>query len=229
MFPANTQNTLPEKMSALDRALARIDARNRAKTPVRVGFLVDATGSRDESWEQAQTIQAGMFKKVAGLRSLSLRLVHFGGNEMADHGWQTDTRALAAQMAQVRCVTGLTQILPGLEKFLEFSEGERTHAIILVGDYFEENIEEAKQVALALKGAGIKVFAFLEGDDWTAEAVFGRLANVTGGAFTKFGADLPLADLCKGVALLSAGGEKALKRLENKRARHLLLGGPSGK
>lgn len=229
MLPTKTQNTLPHKTSAFARALNRTRARKEYMKPVRIGFLVDATGSRGESWEQAQNIQAGMFKKVAGLRCLSLRLVHFGGGEMTDHGWQTNTRDIAAKMAAVRCKTGLTQILEGLEEFLDQPGATRAHAIILVGDYFEEDSDRAEAVALALKGAGIKVFAFLEGDDWTAQSVFARLAVVTGGAFTKFGTDLPLADLCEGVALLTAGGKKGLKRLTNKRARHLLLTGPSEK
>jgi len=232
MLPIKTQTTLPRKKSApsaFGRALERVRTRKEAMQPVRIGFLIDATGSRTESWEQAQNIQAGMFKTVAGMRHLSLRLVHFGGNMLIDHGWQTDTRALAAKMAAVRCKSGMTQILPGLEEFLDESEGYRAQAIILVGDCFEEDSDKAERVALALRGAGIRVFCFLEGEDWTAQTVFSRLAIVTGGAFAKLGADLPLADLCEGVALLTAGGEKGLKRLKNKRAKQLLLTGPSKK
>ena len=232
MLPAKTQITLPEKKSApsaFARAIERTRTRREATKPVRIGFLVDATGSRCETWEQAQNIQAGMFRTVSGLRSLSLRLVHFGGNTLIDHGWQTDTRALAAKMAAVRCVTGLTQILQALTTFLDEPDAARPHAIILIGDFFEESSDEAKAIGEALKAAGIKVFAFLEGDDWTAQSVFRGLAQTTGGAFAKFGAELPLSDLCEGVALLTAGGEKGLKRLINKRTRQLLLTGPSEK
>ncbi len=229
MLPAKRQNTGQKKNapSAIARALERVNARKEATKPVRIGFLVDATGSRNETWEQAQNIQAGMFKSVTGLRRLTLRLVYFGGNELTDHGWKTNARALAIRMAAVRCETGLTQILPGLEAFLDESEGSRARAIILVGDCFEEDSDRAEAIAFALKNAGIKVFAFHEGEDWTAQTVFTRLAVVTGGAFAKFGSDLPLGDLCEGVALLTAGGKNGLKRLANKRAKQLLLTGPT--
>lgn len=229
MLPAKTNSTAQKKNtpSALARAIERTRARKEATKPVRIGFLVDATGSRNESWEQAQTIQAEMFKSVASLRRLALRLVHFGGNELTDHGWRTNARNIAAQMAAVRCERGLTQILPGLEAFLDESAEHRARAIILVGDSFEEDSEKTEAIALCLKTAGIKVFAFLEGEDWTALSAFKCLADVTGGAFAKFGADLPLADLCEGVALLTAGGKKGLKLLDNKRAKQLLLTGPN--
>ena len=170
-----------------------------------------------------------MFRSIAKLSALSLRLAHFGGFGLADHGWMTDPRAVAAQMASVRCITGCTQIIPALAAFAAEAPESRAHALILIGDAFEENIEEAAQLGAALKAAGIKVFSFLEGKDWTAETAFRRLAEATGGKFAQFGADLPLADLCEGAALLAAGGEKAIARLGNKRVRQLLLTGPSDK
>ena len=58
--------------------------------------------------------------------------------------------------------------------------------------------------------------------------MFRRLAEETGGKFARFGEDLPLGALCEGVALLTAGGDQAVKRLGNKKVRQLLLTGPSG-
>lgn len=210
--------------SAFQRARERFAARKR---PARIGFLVDATGSRFDTWENAQCTQARMFRLAGQLRALSLRLVHYGGGQLIDHGWMDSPRDVAAAMASVRCEQGLTQILQGLCAFQHDAPESRADAIILIGDCFEEDASQAQQVALALKQAGIRVFCFLEGPDWTAERVFRRIAEITGGKFAKFGSELPLPDLCQGVALLTAGGPKALKRLENKRARQLLLTGPS--
>ena len=68
----------------------------------RIGFLIDATGSRQQTWEQAQTIQAKMFQAASGVKAVKLRLVHFGGNCLTALGWDDDTRSVAAHMAAVR-------------------------------------------------------------------------------------------------------------------------------
>ena len=54
--------------------------------------------------------------------------------------------------------------------------------------------------------------------------MFRNFAEVTDGKFARFGDDLPLADLCQGVALLASGGKKALRQLGNKKVQRLLLG-----
>lgn len=220
-------NQAPVPTSAFGRALARMkEKREAAQRLVRIGFIVDATGSREHGWEQAQTVQGRMFDSVAGLGRVALHLVHFGGNEITDHGWSEDTTALAARMAAVRCRKGLTQILPALRLF--FSEEQvAAEALILVGDAFEEDAREIDFIAHHLKARGTRVFSFFEGDNGAAEAAFRRIAEATGGRFARLGDDLPLGDLCAGVALLTAGGEKAIRRLKNEQARKLLLTGPA--
>jgi hypothetical protein len=226
MLPAKTRTQVANKQSAFSRAMERFAARRHAK---RIGFVVDATGSRSHTWEQAQTIQAKMFRSVARLGTLSLRLVHFGGYTLTDHGWESDPRAVAARMAQVRCERGLTKILPALTALLDDPADRRASAIILIGDSFEESYLQVAPLAEALKAAGIKVFSFFEGENTTGEDVFRELADATGGVFARFGAELPLSDLCEGVALLTAGGEKAAGQLKNKAVRRLLLTGPAKK
>lgn len=210
----------------LERAKARYKARTAAKRSVRIGFVIDATASRWNTWEEAQVIQAKMFKATLGIGTLSLRLVHFGGVELSDLGWQDDVRKVAAHMAAVRCVSGLTQINQALYRFMGDAPEDKADAVILIGDCFEEDSAYAALAGSEFKKMGIKVFSFIEGDDLTASAVFKKLAEDTGGKFARFGADLPLADLCEGVALLTSGGTKALRRLKNEKAR-LLLEGPS--
>lgn len=225
MLPTVKKNSTPAP-GVFRRAGKRFAAKRR---PVRLGFLIDATGSRGDSWEKAQGIQAGMFRAASGLGPLSLRLVHYGGGELADHGWIDNPREAAAAMARVRCESGLTKIVLGLNAFRYYPPEERAAAIILVGDCFEEDPRDAEQMAFKLKQEGIRVFCFHEGEDWTAEGVFRRIAEITGGKFARFGDGLPLAELCEGVALLAAGGAKALKRLPDGRAKQLLLTGPDAK
>ena len=226
MLPAKRQNAAVNN-SAIGRALARFKTERKEaarRRPAGIGFLIDATSSRMPAWAEAQQIQAQMFRSVAGMRALSLRLVHFGGGSLTDHGWMSSPEKVAATMRDVRCIAGPTRVLPGLRAFLQH---EQPSAIILVGDCFEENRHEIAAVALDLRAAGIRVFGFLEGDDAVAAAVFRELAQTTGGRFAWFGAELPLRDLCEGVALLTTGGEQAVKRLQNRKVRQLLLTGPA--
>ena len=197
------------------------------QAPVRIGFIIDATGSRHATWEQAQMVQAKMFAALKGGDAMALRLIHFGGDELTDHGWERDSGTIAAHMAQTRCVGGSTQIVPGLAEFRRDARDLMAQAIILVGDAFEENSDEAFALAHELKAKGCKVFSFLEGNDMSAQSVFQELAEITGGKFARFGDDLPLSDLCVGVALLAAGDKIAAGRIKNENVKHLLLGGPS--
>ena len=209
------------KKSVWRRAVERY---KESKKPSRIGFLVDATGSRNKTWERAQGIQSKMFRAAHGIKAIKLRLVHFGGGSLTTRDWDDDTRNVAAHMAAVRCQTGLTQILEGLQSFIDEAPEDRATAIILIGDYFEECSIRAKFTAALLKDKGIKVYSFIEGNDHTAQTIFRNLAEISDGRFARFGDDLPLDDLCQGVALLASGGRKALRQLENKKVRQLLLG-----
>ena len=220
---SNAKQLTVNRKNLLARAIDRYKERAALKRGVRIGFLIDATASREHTWEQAQTIQAKMFHSASGLTALKLRLVYFGGNRITKHGWNDNERGVAAHMAAVRCSAGLTQIIEGLEAFIDEKPENRAGAIILIGDCFEEDSAIAAKTAALLKAKNIKVFSFIEGEDWTAHSVFKNLATITGGKFAKFGDDLPLDDLCEGVALMTYGGEKALTRLKNDKVRQLLL------
>jgi hypothetical protein len=219
------QSKAPAKRGAFSRALERFREKRAADNrTIRIGFIIDATGSREQTWETAQTIQGRMFGAVAGLGKARVRLVHFGGDQLADHGWSADTRALARTMAAVRCRQGLTQIIPALDGFLF---GEKPDALILVGDAFEEHPQALSNFLHLFAGRRTPVFTFFEGDNDAAECAYREIAEKTGGRFARLGDDLPLGDLCEGVALLAGGGEKALRRLGNEKARRLLLSGPA--
>lgn len=215
---------------ALSRAIARFKDVKKERTEgiarrKRLGFLIDATGSRAPTWALAQKIQGEMFASAAGYGLMALRLVHFGGGIVSDHGWKMDARAIAEIMKRVTCRTGYTEIVPGLRLFL--SGDLRPQAVILVGDAFEEDVDQLAGLARELKAADIKVFAFIEGENERAANAFRTLAGITGGTFATFGAALPLRDLCQGVALLTAGGRKALSTARNEKVRRLLLTGPA--
>lgn len=188
----------------------------------KVGFIIDATASRSSNWNELQEIQAAMFAGVAGQGAITMRLVHFGGDRITDRGWMRNSGEVAAAMKDVSCVSGSTMIIPSLEMFLDNTPSALSPSIIIVGDSFEENEDEAARVAGKLAARKIKVFTFLDGDDECAGKIFRMLAEKTGGVFAPFGKDMPLDQLCKGVAMMSVG-DTDLQSLQNAAVKRLLL------
>ena len=236
MLPTRKNSELPDrrKKGLIGRALTRLRAEREAQAQeverrlrgrARIGFLIDATSSRSYTWAQAQDIQAQMFTAVASQCPMALRLVHFGGNRVTDHGWMDDADTVAAAMSEVSCIAGSTRIAKGLRTFLEGHH--KPGAIILVGDSVEEKANDLIIAAQALRREEIKIFSFLEGDCRHTGVAFTSLADITGGKFARFGDDLPLRDLCEGVALMTAGGSDAAAMIENREVRRLLLSGPA--
>ncbi|MCB9959692.1 MAG: VWA domain-containing protein [Rhodospirillaceae bacterium] len=223
MLPA----TLDPRPSLLERAMARYKHEMAERRQgIRIGFIVDATASRSKTWEQAQTIQARMFRATAAGSVMALRLVHFGGGHVTDHGWSKDARAIAANMAKTGCVSGLTCHLRALTLFADDPPADMPTALIVTGDCFEEDLAGIERVGKALAAKKVRVFTFLEGNDWTAETAFKRLAELTGGRFARFGKELPLGDLCEGVALITRGRKRDLMMISNRQVKLLLLTGP---
>jgi hypothetical protein len=226
-LPTGTKTTKP--LSALARADAVLRARSEEREmrlPARIGFVIDATGSRAHNWQEAQMIQAQMFESLAGSNPMKLRIVYFGGSNETDLGWEDRADVVGGKMADVRCEGGYTRILPSLARFLD-DDPEPASAIILIGDSIEEYEADVAPLAHKLKAVGIKVFAFLEGPTHYTEKIFSEIAHLTGGRYAEFGSDLPLSDLCEGVALLTSDGAKGVKRIENKKVRLLLSGPPN--
>ena len=222
MLPVLIDKLKPSKESALGRALERFKDSER---PTGIGLIIDATGSRADTWEHAQKTQLNLFGHLARMKRLHLRLISFGGSNVNDFGWSNNPNELGAKMASVRCRQGLTQYLQSLNTFLDDGASD-LQAIILIGDMFEEDEEEANRLASICAEREIKLFCFLEGDDWFAKDVFQRLADVTNGAFARFEDGLFLNDLCEGVRILVTKGPKALEHHGNKRVARLLLPAP---
>jgi hypothetical protein len=83
---SNVKQLTTNRKNILARAMERYKERAELRRGVRIGFLIDATRSRENTWEQAQTIQATMFRSASGLKALKLRLVYFGGNRLTKLG-----------------------------------------------------------------------------------------------------------------------------------------------
>ena len=191
----------------------------------RLVFAMDATMSRQPTWDMALALQAEMFKAVKAIGGLDVQLVYFrGAGECRSSKWVSDPDALSRLMTQVSCAGGYTQI----RKVLSHARGESSrkpvNALVYVGDCMEEDIDDLCGRAGELALLGVPVFLFQEGNDAKAERAFREIARLTKGAYCRFdaGSAAQLKELLSAVAVYAAGGRKALAALGGRMPRLLL-------
>ena len=77
----------------------------------RLVFALDATRSRQETWDAACSMQGDMFRTVASIGGLNVQLVYYRGlDECRASRWVTDPERLANLMTRIDCRSGHTQI-----------------------------------------------------------------------------------------------------------------------
>ncbi len=181
----------------------------------RLVFALDATMSRQPTWDLAQSIQGDMFLAAAAQGGLDVQLVYFRGlAECRASGFVSDGKGLAALMAGISCRAGLTQLNKVLRHTLDESRARPVAALIYIGDAMEENPDRLASAAGELGLLGVKAFMFQEGSDPATERVFREIARLSGGAYAAFDAASAqrLAALLKAVAAYASGGRAALER-----------------
>jgi hypothetical protein len=180
----------------------------------RLIFAMDATMSRQPSWDLALELQADMFKAVKAVGGLDVQLVYFRGfNECQASRWVGDPDALAGLMRQVSCAGGLTQVGKVLAHAKRENAKSKVNALVYVGDCMEENVDELAQLAGELGLTGVPVFLFQEGREPHAERAFKEIARLSRGAYCPFdaGSARQLRELLTAVAIYATGGRKALR------------------
>jgi hypothetical protein len=180
----------------------------------RLIFAMDATMSRQPSWDLALELQADMFKAVKVVGGLDVQLVYFRGyNECQASKWVGDPDALARLMRQVSCAGGFTQISKVLSHARRESAAAKVNALVYVGDAMEEDVDRLAGLAGELGMIGTPVFLFQEGRDEKVERAFREIARLSRGAYAPFdaGSARQLRELLTAVAVYAAGGRKALK------------------
>ena len=179
----------------------------------RLIFAMDATASREPTWDSACHIQAEMFKETAALGGLEIQLVYYRGfGEFRAGSWAATADKLLRTMTGVMCLAGHTQIGKVLGHAIAETKTKKVDALVFVGDCLEEDIDRLGQQAGELGLLGVPCFLFHEGRDEIAARAFQQIARLTGGAFCRFDAGSPkqLRDLLSAVAVYAAGGRKAL-------------------
>ena len=199
----------------------------------RLIFALDATASRERSWDIACHIQAEMFAETAALGTLAVQLAYYRGfGQFVATPFTSDSQALLQRMTAVTCLGGRTQIGRVLRHALAETGREKVHAVVFVGDSCEEDADALCHRAGELGLEGVPVFVFHEGRDAHAESVFRQIARLSGGAFCRF--DSASADSLKAllaaVAVYAVGGRRALDDFQRREGRTLLrLEGRAGK
>jgi hypothetical protein len=234
--PAKEGETRPPADTATaDREVADFIARMKALSPSttsgrgRLVFAMDATMSRQPTWDMALALQSDMFHAVKEVGGLDVQLVYFrGAGECRASKWVSDPDALARLMTTVACRGGYTQIRKVLSHARRETERRRINALVYVGDCMEEEVDDLCGRAGELALLGVPVFVFQEGREAGAERAFREIARLTKGAYCRFdsGSASQLRELLSAVAVFAAGGRGALEAIGSRiagRGARLLL------
>ncbi|HEY5278583.1 MAG TPA: VWA domain-containing protein [Pseudolabrys sp.] len=202
-----------EKVKSIGPATARHGARGR------LIFALDATMSRQPTWDSACALQADMFREAAAVGGLDVQLVYFRGlNECRASGWVAGADKLASLMSRIDCRGGQTQIGKVLSHARQEHARKKVQALVFVGDAMEEPIDTLCAAAGELGLLGVPAFMFQEGHDSVAENAYREIARLSHGAWCRFdaGSAQQLRELLRAVAAYAAGGRRALTALSAK-------------
>jgi len=191
----------------------------------RLIFALDATASREPTWDRACRIQGEMFEATAGLGGLEIQLVYYRGfSECKASRWMTTAADLHRVMRSVFCVGGETQIERVLTHAIRETRSRKVNALVVVGDAMEEKVDRLCRHAGELGLLGVPIFLFHEGRDSTAASAFKQIASLSRGAYLSF--DLASAERLKellgAVAVYAAGGYRALTAYGEKKGGEVL-------
>src|SRR5436853_7508859 len=113
---SSDKDQLPEKSRSAEvdsflRDLQRAPAVRPSGGRGRLIFALDATASREPTWDRACRIQGEMLEATAALGGLQIQLVFYRGfSECKSSKWMTTAADLHRVMRSVFCVGGETQI-----------------------------------------------------------------------------------------------------------------------
>ena len=188
---------------------------SRAGGVGRLIFALDATASREPTWDHACHVQGEMFEATAGLGPLEIKLAFYRGFAECKVSRPLYSAAdLRRVMRGVRCVGGHTQIERILNLAIREAQTDSPpSALIFVGDAMEERLDRLCHLAGELGTCNVPIFLLHEGDNSIAGRAFQQLAKLSGGACLPF--DLGSIDRLKAllgaIAVFVTGGHAALE------------------
>lgn len=196
----------------------------------RILFAIDATASRQPTWDTASHQQQEMFRATAQMTTLAVQLCYYSGFAgFKASRWLTDSQTLAKMMGRVQCEGGHTQIARLLRHALQEHGKVPIKAVVFIGDAVEESADTLCDLAGQCGILKLPLFVFQEGPQASVERTFRSMAKLSGGAYARFDSHSAktLAGLLGAVAAYAAGGRGALEKQSGDSAKLLLeqLGG----
>ena len=183
----------------------------------RLVFAMDATASREPTWDHACQLQGEMFTTTDSLGGLMVQMCYYRGfREFYTSPWCQRSEDLLGEMSTARCLGGHTQIHKVLSHLMAENSRQKIQAAVFVGDALEEDADKLCHQAGKLGVLGIPLFVFQEGHDANVKSVFKQIAALSNGAYSHFDLNSAsqLKNLLSAVAVFAAGGTQALKQLE---------------
>lgn len=223
---ADARSDLPAK--AVSEFLQQVRAIPRQQPGTgrgRLIFALDATMSRQPTWDLACHLQAGLFDAARDAGGLDVKLAYFRGQtEARASRWVSDAAALKSVMSRIDCRGGLTQIGRLLDHAAAEARKAPLAAFVYVGDTMEEDVDRLCAKAGDMAMHNTRAFMFLEGHNPAAETAYREIARITGGVFLRFdpAAAGKLRALLGAIAAYAAGGRTALEAAGSREARQLL-------
>lgn len=227
-----SRKVAPQSTSASAEVAAFVSKVGQLARPVgasgqrgRLLFALDATMSRQPTWDLAVSLQSEMFSAIPKDRALDVQLLYFRGHgECRASKWVADPAELARIMSTIACRGGNTQIGKVFAHARKAASERRVNAVVYVGDAIEESVDDLCHKAGELGLLGVPMFVFQEGHDGRVEAAFREFARLTKGAYARFDPAAPrqLADLLRAVAAFASGGRDQLRLETSAPARALL-------
>lgn len=206
--PVSDRNSIDQFLTAVKQL-----PKSGPSGPGRLMFALDATASREPTWDQASHLQAELFRVTEARGGLSIQLCYYRGyREFKATPFVQNTQVLRQQMTAVKCLGGLTQIERVLAHARAETQQQRVQAVIFIGDCCEEAVDPLCHLAGELGILKTPVFMFQEGLDPHARLVFQQVSQLSGGAYAPFDRQSPqvLKDLLAAVAVYASGGRQAL-------------------
>ena len=158
-----TRRNGAEDIAAFVEAAKKVPAAG-ASGRGRLIFALDATMSRQPTWDLAQSLQAKMFEAAGSLGGLDVQLVYFRGfNECRASNFVSGGQGLKDLMSRIDVRGGSTQIGRVLAHALSEAKRAKVAALIFIGDAMEENPDRLASLGGELALLGVKAFMFQEG------------------------------------------------------------------
>lgn len=208
-------NITTSSKSDVNSFLEKVASLPKSAGEARLVFALDATASRQATWDTASQLQRDMFTCAQGLGGLQLQLCYFRGfAEFYNSGWNLNADEMLHKMSGLKCEAGTTKIETLLRHVVAENKKTKIKGVVFIGDAMEESLDRLAQLAGELGMLKVPLFMFQERNDPAARQGFIEMSRLSGGAYSQFdsaSAD-QLKELLQAVAVYAAGGLKALQK-----------------